>query len=350
MESPASVGTPTEVRPSPFVDIPAPSPLAQLNMKEKPLLGWILVSDSDPQTFSYEMKHFFETAPKFNIQLRAVAAGELEVLIHREDRKSILLNGKATRVPDFLLPRLGAGTTYFALALMRQLERVGVFVINGSEGVEMAKDKLATSQTLSSRGIPVPATMLMKFPFTSKATRLVEEKLGGFPCVLKLLSGSQGNGVFLCDTPQRFEDLMELLEATSAKSTVIVQQFIKSSRGRDLRVFCLGGRVLALMERRAAEGQFKANIHQGGKGLGYELDAKLEWLSLDTARLVGLDLAGVDVLFDTADDGSVTYKICEVNSSPGFEGLENANPGLDVANAVFTWVQYRLAGLKAQRR
>lgn len=296
--------------------------------------GWILYRDSkaDLKPEQYEMHRFLAAAEARGIDLDIIRPEQLDLIVTRDDRRSIRLNGKVTSLPDFIIPRMGAATTYFALAVIRHMERLGVTVINTADAIERVRDKLYTQQILAGSRLPVPKTVLVKFPFD---VELVEKQLG-FPVVIKTLSGAKGNGVYLSNTPEDFTDLMTLLESTKSGVNIILQEFIAASFGHDLRVFTVGGRVIACMERVATDGNFKANISRGGEARAYPVTPEIEMLALEAVRLVGLDVAGVDLLFDGDH-----FKVCEVNSSPGFKGIEKAFPELDTAGLILQYVEMR---------
>lgn len=298
------------------------------------MLGWILyrVNHSEIRPEMYEINKLVEVAKEENIEIRVLEPEQIDLVVTREDRKSILVNGKPTPLPDFVLPRMGAGTTYFALAVIRHLERLGVRCFNGSTHIDMVKDKLFTQQILAENDIPVPKTMLVKFPVDID---LVEKTIG-FPVVIKTLSGSQGKGVFLSEKRKNFQDLMQLIEVTNSKVNVILQEFMADSFGRDLRVFTLGGKAIACMERTSASEDFKANYSAGGNVKPHPITPEIEWLAIEASRLLGLEIAGVDLLFDNGH-----FRICEVNSSPGFEGLEKTCD-IDVAKEIFHFIKIRL--------
>lgn len=298
------------------------------------MLGWILYKENETEIKPemYEINKLVEMAKDENIEIKVLKPEQIDLIVTQEDRKSILIDGKATALPDFLLPRMGAGTTYFALAVIRHLERLGVKCFNSSTSIDTVKDKLFTHQILAENNLPVPKTMLVKFPVDIE---LVENKIG-FPVVIKTLSGSQGKGVFLSNDRKSFLDLMHLIEATNSKVNVILQEFIKDSYGRDLRVFTIGGKAVACMERVSGNEGFKANFSAGGTVKEYEITPEIEWLSSETSRILGLDIAGVDLLFDGEH-----FKVCEVNSSPGFEGLETAS-NLNIAKDIFHYLKIRL--------
>ncbi|QEN05444.1 RimK family alpha-L-glutamate ligase [Thiospirochaeta perfilievii] len=304
------------------------------------MLGWILyrVNDTEIKPEMYEINKLVQAAKEENIEIRVLEPEQIDLVVTREDRKSILVDGKPTALPDFVLPRMGAGTTYFALAVIRHLERLGVRCFNTSTHIDMVKDKLFTQQILAENNIPVPKTMLVKFPVDSD---LVEKTIG-FPVVIKTLSGSQGKGVFLSEKRKNFEDLMQLIEVTNSKVNVIIQEFMQDSYGRDLRVFTLGGRAIACMERTSANEDFKANYSAGGSVKSHPITPEIEWLATEASRLLGLDIAGVDLLFDGDH-----FRICEVNSSPGFEGLEQTC-NVNVAKEIYHFIKIRLGKFPGQ--
>jgi gamma-F420-2:alpha-L-glutamate ligase len=207
-----------------------------------------------------------------------------------------------------------------------------VLVVNSSSSIELVKDKLATHQVLAQNLIPTPKTMLLRYPVNKEvvATEI------GFPCVVKVISGSHGKGVYLADSRKQFDDVMELVENLGSKKTLIVQEYIAATNNKDLRVLVIGGKVIGAMRRSAPEGDFRANITGGGTGEPYPLTDEIEHMARETARVMGLDIAGIDLLFDT-----VGYRVCEANSSPGFQGFEQYC-GVDVAQSIVNYVRMRL--------
>lgn len=303
--------------------------------------GWIIYrrNEAEIKPEMYEINRMMEEAVKRQIKLRILKPEQIDLIVTREDRKSILVDGMPTSLPDFVLPRMGAGTTYFALAVIRHLERLGVSCFNSSANIDIVKDKLFTQQILAEQNIPVPRTMLVKFPLNID---LVESQIG-FPAVIKTLSGSQGKGVFLAKDRKSFQDLLQIIEITNSKVNIIIQEFIKESYGRDLRVFTIGGRAVACMERLAPPGDFKANFSSGGEVRSHPLTPEIEWLATETSRLLGLEIAGIDLLFDKNH-----FKICEINSSPGFEGLESCCD-INIPKELFHYLQIRL-GMFPEKR
>ena len=277
---------------------------------------WIIYKECEEnlKPESFEIQCFVDVAAEQGIELRVLRPEQFDLIVTREDKKSIFVDGVPDMLPDFVLPRMGAGTSYFALSILRHLEKLGVPCINSSVSVETVKDKLFTQQILAERNMPVPKTMLMKFPVD---LALIEQQIG-FPVVIKAISGSQGKGVFLAEKKAQLTDLMQLIELTNPKFNLILQEFVQTSFGRDLRVFVIGGRVVGCMERQSSDTGFKANFSSGGTVKQHEVTPEIEWMATEAARILGLDIAGVDLLFDEDH-----FKICEVNSSPGFQGLSS---------------------------
>ncbi|MFC2159977.1 RimK family alpha-L-glutamate ligase, partial [Actinomycetota bacterium] len=194
--------------------------------------------------------------------------------------------------------------------------------------------KLATLQLLATNNIPIPKTMLAKFPINISAV----EKEFEYPLIIKTITGSQGKGVFLLEDNNKLNDLATLMEISKdSKTNLILQEFISFSKGRDIRVIVIGGRTIGAMLRTAKGKNFKANYSAGGLVEPYELNPAIEWLSIESSRLIGLDIAGVDILFDKDNN----YRICEINSYPGFEGFEKAT-GINVPEEIFNYINLRL--------
>ena len=292
--------------------------------------GWILYKN-DPIE-SWETQKLIKEFEKQDIKTRVVNPQDVDIFVDRDDRKSILVDGKARALPDFVIPRTGSGTTYFIKAILRHLERLGVILINGSASIDTVKDKLYTQQILGESNLPVPKTLLVRHPINLD---WVEKNLN-FPVIIKTLSGSFGAGVFLAETKKQFEQLLKMAEITKPSYNIIVQEFVKDSWGKDIRVFVLNGKVIGCMMRQATDDDFRANITRGGKGIPYQIDDDIEWLGGESARLLNLDIAGVDLLFDNGG-----YRICEVNSSPGFEGMDKYTK-TNIAEEIVTYVKHKI--------
>ena len=282
-------------------------------------------------TEMYERERFVEEADKYGIDFNLVFADEIDLIVSRDDRKSIRYRNDIVALPDSILARTGSGTGYFNLSVLRQFERLNVPTLPNSASIEASKDKMYANQILAQAGLPIPKTMLTRFPCKAELV----EKVVGFPCVLKVVTGSHGAGVYLCENAKQFEDLSELISSLDFKNSMIVQEYVQYSEGRDLRVIVIGGRVVGAMLRQSTDGSFKANISRGGEGTAFDVDDQMELLAIQTAKVLDLDIAGVDLLFHS--DG---YKICEANSSPGFKGFEKAL-GINIPQKVFDYAKLR---------
>ncbi|MBU0858299.1 MAG: ATP-grasp domain-containing protein, partial [Alphaproteobacteria bacterium] len=224
---------------------------------------WILFHEEEeaPSAEAYEVRRFKAEAREMGITLKIFHPDQFDLLVTDEARDTILVDGAPMPLPDVLLPRtLMKDTGYFPLAVIRQFERQGVLVYNNAACIEAVADKLHTHQILVEHHLPTPTTMMAKFPVDMELV----ENLIGFPVVVKTLLGANGSGVFLIENRAAFKDLMDLIGETSPNIQLIFQKYIAFSRGRDLRLFVVDGEVIASMERRAADGGFKANFSTGG--------------------------------------------------------------------------------------
>ena len=228
---------------------------------------------------------------------------------------------------DAVLPRIGTSVTYFGTAVVRQFQQMDVFCANTAHGILNSRDKLRSLQILSRHHIGIPATTFVK---DMKGVIPAIESVGGAPVVIKLIKGTQGIGVLLAESRKAAEGIIELLQ--SHKQNVLVQKFVAESKGRDIRAFVVGDRVVAGM-RRVAQGQeFRSNVHRGGVAEAIELDEQYQETAVRAAQILGLRVAGVDMLESV--DGP---QIMEVNSSPGLEGIETCTE-LDIAGAVIDYI------------
>jgi len=228
---------------------------------------------------------------------------------------------------DAVLPRIGASITYFGTAVVRQFEQMDVFCANSSTGIANSRDKLRSLQILSKHHIGIPETTFVR---DKRDVLPAIERVGGAPVIIKLLEGTQGVGVILADSANIAAAIIETLQST--KQNVLLQKFVAESKGRDVRAFVVGDRVVAAM-RRVAQGQeFRSNVHRGGKTEVVKLDETYRQTAVRAAQILGLRVAGVDML-----EGADGPQIMEVNSSPGLEGIETCT-GLDIAGSIIDYI------------
>ena len=249
--------------------------------------------------------------------------------------------GKPLSDYDAVLPRIGASITYFGTAVVRQFEQMDVYTPNTANGIANARDKLRATQILSRHDIGIPATTFVR----DRADVLAAiERVGGAPVVIKLLEGTQGIGVILAPDSGVASAVIETLQST--ERNVLIQAFIAESKGRDIRALVVGDRVVAAMRRTAKGDEFRSNVHRGGSVEGVKLDPEYERTAVQSAQIMGLRVAGVDML--ESNDGPL---VMEVNSSPGLEGIETATD-LDVAGAIVDYIanQVGFPGLDVNQR
>ena len=228
---------------------------------------------------------------------------------------------------DAVLPRIGASITYFGTAVVRQFEQMDVFTANSSAGIANSRDKLRCLQILSRHQIGIPQTTFVR---EKRDVLPAIERVGGTPIIIKLLEGTQGVGVILAESVKTAEAIIETLQST--RQNVLVQKFVSESRGRDIRAFVVGDRVVAAMRRVAHGDEFRSNVHRGGSTERIILDERYCETAVRSAQIMGLRVAGVDML-----EGKEGPQVMEVNSSPGLEGIETCTQ-LDIAGAIVDYI------------
>jgi len=279
---------------------------------------------------NYSTKRLVEAAKKRGHTVKVL--NTLKFALDLEEQNPDLYY-KQKRLPhyDAVLPRIGASITYFGTAVVRQFQQMDVFTPNSADGILNSRDKLRSFQILSKHNVGIPPTTFVK---DKKDVLPAIERVGGAPVVIKLLEGTQGIGVLLAHTIEMATSIIELLQ--SQKQNVLIQKFVAESKGKDIRAIVVGDRVVAAM-RRVAQGQeFRSNVHRGGKTEVVELSEEYQEVAIRAARLMGLGIAGVDML-----EGKDGPQIMEINSSPGLEGIEGCTK-LDVAGAFIDYIASRV--------
>lgn len=229
---------------------------------------------------------------------------------------------------DSIIPRIGASHTFYGTAVVRQFEMMGVFPANTSQAISRSRDKLRTLQLLARKGIGLPVT---GFANSTKDIAGLMETVGGAPLVIKLLEGTQGIGVVLAETKKAAESVIGAFIGLNAN--ILVQEFIKESEGEDIRAFVIGNKIVASMRRKAPEGEFRSNLHRGGKAEAIKLTMEERSTAIQASKAMGLNVAGVDLM--RSNHGPV---VLEINSSPGLEGIEEAT-GVDVATKIIEFLE-----------
>jgi ribosomal protein S6--L-glutamate ligase len=228
---------------------------------------------------------------------------------------------------DALIPRIGASVTFYGTTLVRQLQAMGIFSVNDSQAIIRSRDKLHSLQLLAPH-VPLPKT---GFAHSPEDIQGVIKKIGGYPLIIKLLEGSQGKGVILAETPNTTSSIVDSFHRLRAP--FLVQQYIEEAKGCDIRCLVIDGQVVATMKREAQGGEFRANLHRGGKALAVEITPEERDMAIKAAQIMGLQVSGVDIL--RTPKGSM---VLEVNSSPGLRGIEQAS-GKDIAGKIMEYVE-----------
>lgn len=229
---------------------------------------------------------------------------------------------------DAIIPRIGASSTFYGTAVLRQFEMMGVFPLNESVAVGRSRDKLRSLQILSRKGIGLPVT---GFAHSTDMTENLIKLVGGAPLIIKLLAGTQGKGVVLAETKKAAESVIEAFRDLDA--FFLVQEFIKESLGSDIRCFVIGDKVVAAMKRTAKEGEFRSNLHRGGSAETIKLTPEERTTAVRATKALGLNVAGVDLI--RSNHGAL---VLEVNSSPGLEGIEQVTQK-DIAGMIIRYIE-----------
>ncbi|SQA96440.1 Alpha-aminoadipate--lysW ligase lysX [Cedecea neteri] len=241
---------------------------------------------------------------------------------------SVHYKGRQLPHYDAVIPRIGSAITFYGTAVLRQFEMLGSYPLNESVAITRARDKLRSLQLLAKQGIDLPVT---GFAHSPDDTSDLIDMVGGAPLVVKLVEGTQGIGVVLAETRQAAESVIDAFRGLNAH--ILVQEYIKEAKGRDIRCLVVGDQVVAAIERQAKPGDFRSNLHRGGVAHQVTITDLEREVALKAASTLGLDIAGVDIL--RADRGPL---VMEVNASPGLEGIENTS-GVDIAGLMIKWIE-----------
>ena len=253
------------------------------------------------------------------------------------DKPEVHYDGKVLPHHDAIIPRIGPSITKYGMAVVRQFEAMGTFCLNSSTSIGTSRDKLAAHQALAFNRIPMPDTAFSNSP---RDTENIIDLTAGAPLVVKLLESSQGKGVILAETKKAASSVISAFQKLNAP--FIVQNFVKDSNGCDLRLFVIGGKVIASMMRSATDDDFRSNLHAGGKASKVKITQNERKIAKQATKAMGLNIAGVDIL--RSSEGP---KVLEVNSSPGLQGIETVN-NINIASMIIDYLEKRLGLSKIQ--
>ena len=277
----------------------------------------------------YSHRRIIEAARERGHEIDVINTLQVHMKI-TSSRPTLMHGGKTLPRYDAVIPRIGASITHYGLAVLRQFEMQGTYPLNESVAIGRSRDKLRALQLLAREGIGLPVTAFAHDP--RRAEDVIKE-VGGTPCVIKLLEGTQGRGVILAETAASARSIIEAFSA--ANTNILVQEYIKEADGTDIRALVVDGEVVASMQRTCGSGEFRANLHRGGTAEPVSITEEERTTALRSAEVLGLNVAGVDML--RSSRGPV---VVEVNSSPGIEGMEKAT-GADLAGAMLDFLERR---------
>ena len=285
----------------------------------------IAILSANPKLYS--TRRLIEAGEKRKHEM--VVVDHTKCVLQLEKRNPVIFyNGKKLEGIDAVIPRIGASVTFFGTAVVRQFEMQKIFTAVDSQALVKSRDKLRSMQLLARAGLGMPKTVFSNY---SKDTESVVGLIDSKPIILKLLEGTQGLGVILAETKKAAESVLEAFNGLEAR--VVLQEFISEAKGADIRAFVIDGRVVGAIRRQAKEGEFRSNLHRGGTAELIDLTDQEEDAALKAARVMGLGIAGVDML-----QSSRGPLILEVNSSPGLEGIEKTTKK-DIAREIIRYIE-----------
>lgn len=289
----------------------------------------ILILSRGPQLYS--TRSLFFAGQKRGHRMRILDYMECQ-LVMTKDKPEVFFRGQPIEGIDAIIPRVGSSATFFGAAVIKQFEMMGVFTLTSSEALLQSRNKLRSLQILSRTGVDFPKTV---FANSHQEAGEVIKGVGTMPLVIKLMRGTHGLGVVLAENYSTAESVIEAFY--KLKERVIVQEFIKESKGEDIRAFMVGDEMVASMKRRARAGEFRSNLHRGGDSIHIKLtNAEMEAAKLSSAAL-GLHVAGVDMLQSARGP-----LVLEVNASPGLEGIENTTK-IDIAAKIIAFIERKVS-------
>lgn len=274
----------------------------------------------------YSTKRLLEAGLERGWEIRVIDYLELTTEIMKGELR-VSYRGEPLDTPDAIIPRIGASRTFFGSAIVRHYEMMGVFTVSGSLAITRSRDKLRSLQILSKHEVDMPKTV-----FAAKGNmKDIEKLLGQTPWVLKILEGTQGVGVVLVETAKAAKSVLDAFYGMEVN--LLVQEYIEEAGGADIRAFVVDGKVVGAMKRQGAEGDFRSNLHQGGKASLYRLSRQEKATAVAAAKAMGLSICGVDMI-----PSSRGPLVMEVNSSPGLEGIEKAT-NVDIAGSIMDFIE-----------
>jgi len=286
----------------------------------------IVLLASNPDLYSN--KRIMEAGEERGHEMRFINISQCYMNISSSNPEVHYRGGESLSGVDAIIPRIKPSMTFYGCAVARQFQSVGAFCLNDSVSISRSRDKLRSLQLLSTKSIPMPTTGFANSPVD---TANIIKMIGGAPLVVKLLEGTQGKGVVLAETNKAAESVINAFK--SLKANILVQEFIKEANGKDIRCFVVDGKVVGSIQREAAAGEFRANLHLGGTASSVKITSEERKIAINASKAMGLKVAGVDII--RSKDGP---KVLEINSSPGLEGIEDTT-GKDIAGLMIECIE-----------
>lgn len=278
---------------------------------------------------NYSTKRLVEEAENRGHKVKVIKYKNCYISLD-EKHPDIFYKGEKLSGFDAILPRISNNMTKYGCAILRQFEMQGTWTAASSIAITRARDKLRSQQILTKAGVDTPKTLVSRN--TADIDDLLEQI--GLPVVIKLATGTHGNGVVLADTKKAAKSALQAFYLYNEDGTnILIQEYVKESAGTDIRAFVVGSQVVASMQRQSLDDDFRSNLHKGGLGTPIKLTDVEKKLAVKAARAMGLHVAGVDLM--RSSRGPL---VLEVNASPGF-GIEKVT-NRNVAGKIIDYIEH----------
>lgn len=275
----------------------------------------------------YSTNSLVQAAIKRGHNVRVVDPVNCDVFIEK-GKPVIYYRNKELKYIDAVIPRIGSSITYQGKVLISQLEAMDVFTTLSAEALSVSRDKLLSLQKLTLAKLDFPKTI---FACQYQSTQAAINYLGGVPIIIKFVEGTQGLGVVLAETQNAVESMIDAFNGL--KAPILLQEYIKESKGSDIRVFVVGEKIIGAIKRQGGKGEFRSNLHRGGSASIAILTQEEKRVAIEAAKILSLNIAGVDIL--RSNRGPL---VLEVNSSPGLEGIELVTKK-DIAKEIIRYIE-----------
>ena len=288
---------------------------------------------------NYSTKRLVEEAEKHGHEAKVIKYKNCYMSLDQK-HPDIWYKGEKLEGFDAVLPRISNSMTKYGCAIVRQFEMQGIWTAASSIAITRTRDKLRAAQIFTKNGIDTPKTLV------SRNTADIDDLLDqlDLPVIIKLATGTHGNGVILAETKKAAKSALQAFYLYNEDGTnILLQEYIKESAGTDIRAFVVGSRVVASMKRQSLDGDFRSNLHQGGEGAVIKLTEAEKKVAVKAAAAMGLHIAGVDLM--RSSRGPL---VLEVNASPGF-GIEKVT-GRNVAEKIIEYIEHNAKRKHAKDR